>query len=310
MMSAHRTPPDAMVDAVVVTHDSGATLSECIARLLAVPALSACVIVDNASRDGGPEAVLAAHQAHASPRLSLLRNTQNRGFAVACNQGARAGSAPWVAFVNPDCFVDIDTFARMIAAATATRLRSPARKAGMLGADVRDAQGVPEPAARRYAPTLSRVFVQALGLSRWWPQHGLYVAHDAHSQAQITEVEACSGALMLLPRALFESLGGFDEAYPLHGEDLDLCARVRAAGHSVVAVNDARAIHIKGTSSQVRPLYVAWCKHRGLARYLHRHAAHGSGWRHALIALGVWSRFTLSLPWLCWRALRAARPLR
>src|SRR5690606_10172299 len=80
-------------------------------------------------------------------------------------------------------------------------------------------------------------------------------------------VDAVSGALMLLPRALFERVGGFDAWYRLHAEDLDLCRRVREAGAIVAVANDIRVLHLRGVSSRARPLFVEWHKHRGLWRY-------------------------------------------
>ena len=56
------------------------------------------------------------------------------------------------------------------------------------------------------------------------------------------------------PRDLFDHLGGFDEAYRLHAEDLDLCRRVREAGGVVAIANDLRVTHVRGVSSRSRPL--------------------------------------------------------
>ena len=76
------------VAVVVVTHDSGGTLAECLRRVLAADAVAELVVVDNASRDGAPDRAAFAHAADA--RFSMLRNAANPGFATACNQGARA----------------------------------------------------------------------------------------------------------------------------------------------------------------------------------------------------------------------------
>src|SRR5690606_35969919 len=88
-------------------------------------------------------------------------------------------------------------------------------------------------------------------------------------------VEAVSGALMLLPRALYDRLGGFDEGYRLHAEDLDLCRRAREAGATVAVANQVRAFHVRGVSSRSRPVFVDWHKHRGLARYFRKFEAPG-----------------------------------
>ena len=117
----------------------------------------------------------------------------------------------------------------------------------------------------------------------------------------LQRVDAVSGALMVVPRALFERVGGFDAGYRLHAEDLDLCRRVRAAGAAVACANDVRVVHVRGVSSRTRPWFVEWHKHRGLWRYyrIFDAAGHGAMTRAAVFAM-VWGRF----PFALLRALR------
>jgi GT2 family glycosyltransferase len=105
---------------------------------------------------------------------------------------------------------------------------------------------------------------------------------------------------MLLPRALFERVGGFDQGYRLHAEDLDLCRRVREAGAMVACANDVRVVHVRGVSSRSRPLFVEWHKHRGLWRYFSKFEAPGRGMgaRVGVFAM-IWGRF----PFAALRAL-------
>jgi N-acetylglucosaminyl-diphospho-decaprenol L-rhamnosyltransferase len=76
---------------------------------------------------------------------------------------------------------------------------------------------------------------------------------------------------MLMPRSLFQQIGGFDEAFFLHAEDLDLCRRVRDAGRRVAVANHVPVTHVQGTSSRSRPFFVLWHKHRSLWRYFAKH---------------------------------------
>jgi GT2 family glycosyltransferase len=101
-----------------------------------------------------------------------------------------------------------------------------------------------------------------------------------------------SGALLLLPRTLFARIGGFDEGYRLHAEDLDFCRRVREAGGTVAVANDVRVIHVRGVSSRARPLFVEWHKHRGLARYFGKfEATRRSIAERAAVYAAIWARF-------------------
>jgi GT2 family glycosyltransferase len=279
--------PAARIAAVVVAHDSGAVLAVSVARLLAATDVAEVVVVDNGSRDGAAAALAP------DPRLRVLLNAGNPGFAAACNQGAAVCAADWIAFVNPDCFVEPDTLARLRDVLDGTP------GLGLAGADVRDAAGVAEPAARRRDPTLARVLRAALG-----DRSALQLAPGA---GPATVVDATSGALMLLPRAVFARAGGFDAGYRLHAEDLDLCRSVRALGLRVVVVERARVVHLKGTSSRRRPLFVAFHKHRGMVRYWRRWGAGGGAAGTAAAVALAWLRFAALAPWAALRQVLARR---
>ena len=265
------------IDAVVVTHASEETIDECLARLRAAAGVAAVRVVDNASRDD----TLAIVQRHAlaDPRVRFIANPDNPGFAAACNQGAAACDAPWLALVNPDCLLEPDTL---------VRLRDHARDAGgaLVGADLVGEDGQRDAAARRRDPDFAAML-------RDPRRSRLGIAVD---EARLQRVDAVSGALMLLPRALFERVGGFDAGYRLHAEDLDLCRRVRAAGAAVACANDVRVVHVRGVSSRTRPWFVEWHKHRGLWRYYRSFdaAGHGAMTRAAVFAM-IWGRFPVGL---------------
>ena len=263
---------------IVVTHQSAETIGECLARLRAADGVAEIRVVDNASVDGTLEIV--QHQAIADPRVRFIANPDNPGFAVACNQGAADSRSPWLAFVNPDCFVETDSLAR---------LREHAASLGnaLVGADLVGEEGVRDAAARRRDPDFA-------GMLRDPARAQLGVEIDSAQALQ--PVDAVSGALMLLPRALFDRVGGFDEGYRLHAEDLDLCRRVREAGASVACANDVGVVHVRGVSSRSRPLFVEWHKHRGLWRYYRKFDAQRDGMptRAAVFAM-VWGRFPFAL---------------
>jgi hypothetical protein len=270
------------IGVVVVTHRSAATIDGCIARLRAADGVAAIRVVDNASDDDTLEVV----QRHAAvdPRLRFVANPDNPGFGTGCNQGAHALDAAqgivWLAFVNPDCLVEPGSLAA---------LRAHARQLdgnALLGADLVDEAGVRDAAARRrdpdFAAMLRRPAATRLG-----------VPFDPGRSLQT--VDAVSGALLLLPRLLFERLGGFDTGYRLHAEDLDLCRRARAAGAVVAVANDVPVVHLRGVSSRSRPLFVEWHKHRGLWRYFRTFEAPRRGLpvRAAVFAL-IWGRFPVA----------------
>ncbi|QNN45639.1 glycosyltransferase family 2 protein [Thermomonas brevis] len=269
---------DAGIAAVVVAFNSEETIDECLARLRAARDVTEIRVIDNDSRDSTME--LVQRHAVADPRLRFVANPDNPGFAVACNQGARASAAPWLAFVNPDCFVEADTLARLRAA-------SLQLEGGLVGAELSGEDGAFDAAARRRDPDFAAML-------RSPAARDLSVPRDPARPVQ--PVDVVSGALMLLPRALFARIDGFDEGYRLHAEDLDLCRRARLAGATVAIANDVQVLHVRGVSSRRRPLFVEWHKHRGLWRYFRRFEAgrRSLPTRLAVFAM-IWGRFPFAV---------------
>ena len=276
------------IAAIVVSYQSAATIDDCLTRLRAAQGVSAIRVVDNHSSDGTLEIV----QRHAAgdARVRFIDNPDNPGFGVGCNQGVDdLGDAPaaWLAFVNPDCLLEADALARLRALAT------PLGDA-LLGADLVDDDGVRDGAARRndpdFAGMLAGVLTSALGRA---PRSALNLAPDDSQPLQ--RVQAVSGALMLMPRALFARIGGFDPGYRLHAEDLDLCRRAREAGAVVAVANRVRVLHVRGVSSRSRPLFVEWHKHRGLWRYFSKFEAGRRGmWTRLGVFAAIWLRFPIA----------------
>ena len=279
------------VGVVVVTYQSESTIVDCLERLLAANDVQRVVVVDNASTDKTAEKV--AWLAVRDARLRLVRNDENRGFAEACNQGASALGTLWVAFVNPDLFVKPDTLSRLIAHA-----RDHAG-AGLVGAELRDAHGVPDPASRRRDLSLRELFENR------GQRAELYLGRDPAVDLQ--PVEAISGALMLMPLGLFLQIEGFDEGYRLHVEDLDLCRRVREAGYEVMVANDVVVTHLRGVSSRARPIWVEWQKHRSAWRYFRKFEAEETKpTLRPVLWLGLWGHFLAAVARLA--VLRTIRP--
>ena len=272
---------------VVVSYRSAETIDDCLRRLCAAEGVAAIRVVDNGSDDDTMDIV----QRHAmrDARLHFIANPDNPGFSVACNQGAadlaQAEGVRWLAFVNPDCLVETDTLARLREHAEA------ARREALLGADLVDEADVRDFAARRHDPDFAAMLSS---LGRGGSAKRLGVAIDDRQAVQ--PVDAISGALMFMPCALFQRIGGFDAGYRLHAEDLDLCRRARNAGALVAVANDVRVVHIRGVSSRSRPLFVEWHKHRGLWRYFRKfeYACRGR-WVRAAVFAAIWMRFPLAV---------------
>ncbi|HEX7769684.1 MAG TPA: glycosyltransferase family 2 protein, partial [Dokdonella sp.] len=249
-MSASYTPD--LTSIVIVAADSGPLLHACVDAALAATPPVEVILVDNASSDGEVPAVVARHANDA--RLRLLGHRENMGFGPACNRGAAMARGDLLLFLNPDCELRADTIAGLREA-----LRTLPR-AGLLGVTVCNPDGEPARGNRRRDPLLRRALLSMSGLarleSRWPALQGVEMPPRRGAGPAVEPVDAVSGACMALPRAVFDQVGGFDEAYFLHVEDLDLCRRVRDAGHVVAIVHPLRVTHAQGSSSRHRRAFV------------------------------------------------------
>jgi len=273
---------------VIVNHDAGRLLADCLEAALAQA--RQVILVDNASLPVPFETVAARFAT--CPRLTILRSRLNTGFASGCNHGAARADQPTILFLNPDCILGPGSLARLHQALVS------AERVGMVGGLLTDTGGREQGGARRSIPTPWRSFVRGFGLGRlgwlaprWFSD---FYLHREPLPSRPTDVEAVSGALTMVRREAFDEVGPWDEGFFLHCEDLDLCLRFRRAGWRVLFVPDAPAVHHRGMCGRARPLAVEWHKHRGMIRFYRKHfrRSYPIG-LFGLVVAGVWLRFAL-----------------
>lgn len=272
---------------VVVNYHTGALLGDCLRRALANPEVAELALVDNGSPPGEIDELLAELN---DRRLLRLDMPHNPGFAVACNRGARMTHSPWLLFLNPDCLLETDSVRRL----AGTAQSHP--RLGALGAALVDGHGQIDPASLRRDPLPLRAIASALQLDRIGWAEGVPMPIPADDMP--VQGDAISGALMLVRREAFVATRGFDEGYFMHGEDLDLCRRIREVGFEIWMDPAVRVRHIKGVSTRRRPLRVLLAKHRGLLRYFDKFDAPQTAWSlRMVIRAGAWARLALGLAW-------------
>lgn len=293
--SSGLTPHSSLLDCdvVIVNHNAGALLATSVQSALAERARRV-VVVDNDSRDDSLSLLAAALS---DERLSIARQDRNLGFAAGCNIGLNSCGSAAVLFLNPDCVLGDGSLRRMI-----TVLDADA-SIGMVGGLLCNPDGSEQRGGRRQFPTPVRAFSRVTGLSglarRFVPALADFSLHGTLLPSRPTEVDAISGACMLVRRRAIEEVGWWDEGYFLHCEDLDWCLRFRRRGWRVVFVPDARATHAAGACSRGRRLFVEWHKHRGMLRFYRKHYKDRYPvvlW--GLVAAGVWLRLGLIALWL------------
>lgn len=258
-----------MISIVIVNWNSGAYLGKCVASLREHAPEAQVIVVDNASSDGSLEAALDR-----APATVVVRHSENRGFAAACNAGWTMGSGDPVLFLNPDT----ESTPGSVQALARTLEENPSASAA--GGRLVDASGATQVGfnARRF-PTLSDAAAEALLLYRVWPRNPWsrrYRMLDwGHSTRAVVDQPA--GACLMVRRGVLERLHGFDETFlPAWFEDVDLCRRMRDLGGKILFEPDAHFAHAGGASlARLEPGEFVEIFHRNQVRYFYKH--HGPG---------------------------------
>ena len=224
------------------------------------------VVVDNASSDGTSEYVRVR-----VPEVALVAADRNLGFAGGVNAGVHESATAWVLVLNPDIVLTRAAVARMLAAGEPADI-------GAVGARLVGPDGHPQPSySLRRFPTLATWAADLLLLDHVWPGNPVsrhYLAADVdHERDQ--DVEQPAAACLLIRRAAFDAVGGFDTRFhPAWFEDVDFCRRLSAAGWRVRYAAAAEVVHEGGVAMRALGLgsfSTIW--YRNLLRYV---AIHGS----------------------------------
>ncbi|HEX8457579.1 MAG TPA: glycosyltransferase [Pyrinomonadaceae bacterium] len=185
------------------------------------------IVVDNASTDE-----TARLLEHFAGRVRVVHNTENRGFVDACNQGAKLARGEHLVFLNNDTVV-LPGWLKHLSETVEGDATVGAVGSMLLYEDGR---------------------VQEAGAGVWRSGAAFHYGWGGSPEDRrynfAREVDYCSAASLLVRRALFEQLGGFDPRFaPAYYEDVDLCFGVRSLGYRVVYQPMSRVIHYEGATA-------------------------------------------------------------
>ena len=273
----HGIAEGARISVIMVVYMTGEALEQSLACVLDDRQVDEFIVVDNGS-DAREAAILDAY-AERYPRMRLVRGQGNVGFARGANLGAAAAVGEVLIFLNPDAFLQpggAGALAKAVLDGGTMRL---------VGGRVLNADRTEQRGARRGEITPMAALLSLSGLTRRASlrRYEVHWENEA-APAGLCPVPTISGAFFAMRRADYVRVGGFDEGYFLHVEDIDLCWRVREAGGEVMFHPKAEVIHL-GHTSRASPLRVELYKGLGLARYF-RKRAHGLG--EAVAAWLLW----------------------
>ncbi len=280
------------ISVIIVNYNAGMELVRCVQSVLETEIDLEIVVVDNDSHDESVQQLLA--QYHGEKNLCILNNKKNMGFAVACNQGSNTATGEFLLYLNPDCIVEPTTIPALL------QCLQNDPQIGMAGGLILNHDGSEQRGCRRDIPTPWKSLVNSFGLKRFARLNRKIFSDFRLDREPIpekaVEVDAISGACMLVRREAFAHVGPMDEGYFLHCEDLDWCMQFRQRGWKIMFVPQARLFHSKGSCSASRPVFVEWSKHKGMVRFYRKFFADQYPlpmlW---LVWFGIWLRFSLSL---------------
>ncbi|CAL1239554.1 glycosyltransferase [Candidatus Methylocalor cossyra] len=254
------------ISVIIVNFNAGSLLSDCVRSVLASTVPVEIIVSDNRSTDASLAELRRSFPGE--PRLTIIENPRNLGFAKANNVALPWVRGDFILFLNPDCIIRPNTLAGMLEALA----QHP--QAAMAGCLIRNPDGSEQAGCRRSVPTPWRTFIRLTRLSRFAKYHSgfeSYLQTGLPVPKAPATVEAISGAFMLVRRSAIETVGPMDEGYFMHCEDLDWCMRFRQAGLDILFVPHVEILHVGGVCSASRPISVEYYKHKGMVRFYRKY---------------------------------------
>ncbi len=222
------------------------------------------IVIDNASADNSIEYLKPKF-----PGVQFLMNSENLGFAKACNQGTHLAKGDYVLFLNPDTIVPEDCFQKCISI-----FRSH-KDAGALGIRMLDGRGQFLKESKRSFPAPLTSLYKLFGLSKIFPRSKIFSKYHLGNldQTQNHEVDVLAGAFMMVKKEVLEKVGGFDEIYFMYGEDVDLSYRIQKAGYKNYYFAGSSIIHFKGESTRKGSLNYVRMFYKAMSIFVRKHYA-------------------------------------
>lgn len=251
------------VSTVIVNYNSGHFLQGAVDSALRQQGVKTDVIVvDNASSDDSLDFLDSGYD-----QVTLVRQDKNLGFAKGCNIGTGLARGAYVLFLNPDCVLGEGALAALV------DVLEEKSEASIVGPMLLNPDGSEQAGGRRDIPSPWKTFCMLLRLDALMKEHPRFKSFNhvgRETPSKPCVVESVSGACMLVRSSALARIGGFDEQYFLHFEDLELCMRMGRNKMPVMFAPQATCTHIKGGCSGKRPLFVEYHKHQSFVRFMNK----------------------------------------
>ena len=227
------------LDIVIVNHNSGAMLKTLLQSIehsiTARISIRTVTVVDNRSNDDS-----ARRLRHRLP-LIVLHSNQNMGYGAACNLGAQQSCAQYILFLNPDILLSSDSLEMACTSLSAHP------ECASLGVRLCNVDGSLQN-SKMILPTYRHMLARSSGLHRLFPKR--FPTHFCQDQYQSGIAQSVLGAFLLVRRAAFCVINGFDEAFFLYYEEIDLIHRLHNKGYRCMYNSAICVKHVGGACSR------------------------------------------------------------
>lgn len=263
MNSTNQYKNERAISIIVTAYNGKAVTRNCLDRLIK-EVFTELIIVDNASTDGSEQ----LYKSYRDPRIKILRNTENKGYAEANNQGYRVATGKYIVFLNNDT-VPLPGFLKPLVAYLETHNTVAAVQPLILFPDKT---------------------IDSIG-SFLTPTGFLY--HRAHRQKLSKKntrpllVYSLKGACMVWKKEVLQHIGIFDESYFAYFEETELCNRAIRAGYKLALVPKSAIVHLGGfTSNSMNQSFIQFFNTKNRVQTYFRHLPNSLAWQ--ILPLHIW----------------------
>ena len=245
-------------------------------------------VVDNDSVDGS-----VAMMREDFPKVHIIENHDNVGFARANNQALARCTGECLLLLNPDTVVEHDTFVYCV------DFMRHHPDCGGLTVKMVDGKGNYLRESKRGFPSPQAAFYKIAGLTQLFPRSRRFAAYYmGHlSEDDTNEIDILPGAFLMVSREAYNKIGGLDESYFMYGEDIDYSWRIHIAGYKNYYLPATRIIHYKGESTRKGSLNYVYTFYNAMVIFVKKYfTGHNARIFILLLQTAIWLR--AGMAWL------------
>jgi O-antigen biosynthesis protein len=274
---------------IIVNYNVKYFLEQCLFSVVkAIDSIDAeIIVVDNASVDNS-----VSYLQKLFPRVKFIESKENLGFAKANNLALPFVKGEYILYLNPDTILPEDCLKNCL------HFFEEYPNCGALGVQMIDGTGRFLPESKRAFPSLKTAFYKLVGLSLIFPKSSIFnkYALGNLSKDDNHEVDVLAGAFIMLPKLVVDKIKGFDEAYFMYGEDIDLSYCVQQLGYKNYYFGKQSIIHFKGESTKRGSLNYVRIFYKAMSIFVTKHYSQQKATLFvSVINVAIWLRAIVSV---------------